>query len=326
MIKNILAPWQKGSQGRVFISYRRGDTQWVAGRLADSLSHYFGDDRVFRDVEDIGGGADFGEVIHGTLRQSDAAVILIGDKWLSVADEAGQRRLDDPGDWVAQEIATALKAGIPIYPVLVEGTQMPREDELPERLQALARHNAVSITDSRWDNDVARLAKIVGLDIPSATERKLNGLNLLISLVLLLPVLATCGILVWNIICHIAQTNPLLDPLPDWLSGLGCPSLESPSSDSALKQWPLSLAQSGITFLAIVPCSVLLFVFARLVEETRRSYFLAAAWLGAVGSTAAFILLEPIPAPYEPIAMFFGATVTALLMFAFMNLSGFRPK
>jgi len=249
-------------------------------------------------------------------------VILIGDKWLSVADEAGQRRLDDPGDWVAQEIATALKAGIPIYPVLVEGTQMPREDELPERLQALARHNAVSITDSRWDNDVARLAKIVGLDIPSATERKLNGLNLLISLVLLLPVLATCGILVWNIICHIAQTNPL----PDWLSGLGCPSLESPSSDSALKQWPLSLAQSGITFLAIVPCSVLLFVFARLVEETRRSYFLAAAWLGAVGSTAAFILLEPIPAPYEPIAMFFGATVTALLMFAFMNLSGFRPK
>jgi hypothetical protein len=322
VIKNILAPWQKGPQGRVFISYRRGDTQWVAGRLADSLSHYFGDDRVFRDVEGIGGGADFGEVIHGTLGQTDAVVVLIGDTWLSVAEESGQRRLDDPGDWVAQEIATALKAGIPVYPVLVEGTQMPRGDELPERLRALARYNAVSISDSRWDNDVARLAKIIGLDIPSATERKLNGLNLLISLVLLLPVLVTCGILAWNVICLIAQTNPR----PDWLSVSGCPTPETPCFDSDPKQWPLSLAQSGITFLAIVPCSVLLFVFARLVEETRRSYFLAAAWLGAIGSTSAFILLKPIPDPYEPIAIFFGATVTALLMFAFMNLSGFRPK
>ena len=321
-MKTILAPWRSAQLGRVFISYRRDDTQWVAGRLTDSLSQYFGDDRVFRDIESIGGGADFAEVIHGTLGKADAAVILIGENWLDTAADAGRRRLDDPEDWVAEEIATTLEAGIPVYPVLVENTQMPKSDELPERLRPLTRYNAVSVSDKRWDSDVARLAKIVALDIPSATERKLSGLNLLISLVLFLSVLVTCAIVCWNVICHIA----LEYPLPQWLSWI-CPTAVSTTPEpSLLREWPLSLAHSGITYVAIVTCSVLLFVFAPLIEETRRSYFLAAEWVGAVGAFAFFILLKPISDPYEPISIFFGSTVTAVLMFALMNLSGFRPK
>jgi len=195
MLRTLVLPWQKEPQGRIFISYRRDDTQWVAGRLSDSLSQYFGDKRVFRDIEGIGGGADFSEVIRGTLGEADAAVILVGEGWIDATDEAGQRRLDDPDDWVVQEIATALEAGIPVYPVLVEDTQMPRTDALPERLRPLIRLNAITVSDKRWDSDVARLAKIVGLDIPSVTERKLQGINLLISLALVLTVLATCTIL-----------------------------------------------------------------------------------------------------------------------------------
>jgi len=326
MISNILALWQNTPRGRVFISYRRDDTQWVAGRLADSLGHYFGDKRVFRDVEGIAGGAEFGDVIHETLGKADAVVVLIGASWLSVTDETGQRRLDDPGDWVAQELATALAKGIPVYPVLVEETSMPQADALPERLRPLTRFNAITVSDNRWDSDVARLAKIVSLDIPSATERKLQGINLIISLALVLSVLLTCTILFLNLTCYIAQ-NP---PFPKWLAWL-CVTPETSSvvpcsRNLSSKEWPLSLAQSGISFLAIVPSSALLFVFARLVEETRRPYFLAAAWVGAAGTLLFFILLKPICAPYEPISMFFGGTATALLMFALMNLSGFRPK
>lgn len=326
MISHIPALWQNTPRGRVFISYRRDDTQWVAGRLADSLGHYFGDKRVFRDIEGIAGGAEFGDVIHETLGKADAVVVLIGGSWLSVTDETGQRRLDDPGDWVAQELATALEAGIPVYPVLVEETPMPQADALPERLRRLTRFNAITVSDNRWDSDVARLAKIVSLDIPSATERKLQGINLLISLALVLSVLLTCTILFSNLTCHIAQNFPL----PEWLSWL-CVTPEASSVDPCSrnmysKEWPLSLAQSGIPFLAIVPSSALLFVFARLVEETRRPYFIAAAWVGAVGTLLFFILLKPICAPYEPISMFFGGTATVLLMFALMNLSGFRPK
>jgi hypothetical protein len=54
-------------------------------------------------------------------------------------------------------------------------------DELPKVLQPLVRHNAVSISDRRWDTDVTRLAQIVALDIPSATESTLHWLNLGIS-------------------------------------------------------------------------------------------------------------------------------------------------
>jgi hypothetical protein len=35
------------------------DTKGYAGRLSDSLEEYFGNNRVFRDIEDIEGGAAF---------------------------------------------------------------------------------------------------------------------------------------------------------------------------------------------------------------------------------------------------------------------------
>jgi hypothetical protein len=83
---------------------------------------------------------------------------------------------------------------------------------------------------------------------------------------------------------------------------------------------------SGVPFLAIAPSSALLFVFARHVDQARRIYFLAAAWIGAIGTLVFFILLKWISIPYEPLSMWFGSTITALLMFACMSLSGFRPK
>jgi len=116
---------REGAQ-RIFISYRRDDTQWVAGRLGDSLGAYFGDSRVFRDVEGIAGGADFGEVIRHTLGSADAVVVLIGPDWLSASDDRGHRRLDDADDWVCHEVSAALEAGVPVYPVLVEGNEAER--------------------------------------------------------------------------------------------------------------------------------------------------------------------------------------------------------
>ena len=321
MVKNRLSALQQANPGRIFINYRRADTQWVAGRLADSLSRYFGDDRVFRDIEGIRGGADFGEVIHSTLGTADAFVVLIGEQWLDTNDETGQRRLDDPDDWVAQEIAAALDAGVPIYPVLVDEAVMPTAKDLPDKLRRLTRLNAVTISEQRWNADVARLAKIVSLDIPSETERRLEGLNLLISIALALTVLATSAILFRNLVCQIAEYAFL----PNWLSWV-CPETNTVIGGSCANEWPISLAISGIPFLAIVPGSAMLFVSARHVDEARRTFFRAAAWIGAIGALTSFVLLKPICEPYEPISMWFGGVLTAILMFACMNLSGFRPK
>ena len=39
---------------RIFIAYRRDDSQGFAGRIYDRLAQHFGPDAVFRDINDIG--------------------------------------------------------------------------------------------------------------------------------------------------------------------------------------------------------------------------------------------------------------------------------
>lgn len=330
MIKNLSSLWQKKAEGRIFISYRRDDTQWFAGRLADSLSSYFGDKRVFRDIEGIAGGANFAEVIRGTLKQSDATVVLIGDKWLSAVNDNGERRLDQADDWVLQEIVTALDAGLPVYPVLVGDTPMPRAEELPEQLHRLLNFNAISVGDSRWESDVDRLAKVIGLDIPSETERKLSGLNLLISVSLTVSLLICCFVMFRNLMCHvhwnIGQSILKVQPDASWQYSMLCSFFEQPIFVKDIEHWPFDLRLSAVPYIVIACCSALLFVFARLVEHTRRPWFLAAAWVGAIGCISAFIALAPVPVPYESLAMLLAALVIILSMLALMCLSGFRPK
>ena len=49
---------------KIFISYRRSDTQMAAGRLHDALEERFGRTSVFRDKEAIRPGYDWVEEIH----------------------------------------------------------------------------------------------------------------------------------------------------------------------------------------------------------------------------------------------------------------------
>lgn len=142
----------------VFISYRREDSSGFAGRLHESLSRHFGPARIFRDVDDMRVGVDFPTRIQETLESCGALVAVIGREWL--VDSKGVRRLDDPDDWVRQEIVAALERDdVLVVPVLVEGATMPPADELPERLAPLTRHHALEIADSRWVYDVGLLVK-----------------------------------------------------------------------------------------------------------------------------------------------------------------------
>ena len=110
----------------IFISYRRDDTEGEAGRLFDDLVRAFGEDSVFMDVDSIALGRDFRQSLHESLESCDAVLALIGPNWLDIKDAAGKRKLDAAGDYVRQEIATALKRNISVTPVLLEGASMPR--------------------------------------------------------------------------------------------------------------------------------------------------------------------------------------------------------
>lgn len=63
----------------IFISYRRDDSQQLAGRLFDRLAQHFGKDRVFRDIDAIEPGEKFAEVIAKRIGDCDVLVALIGN-------------------------------------------------------------------------------------------------------------------------------------------------------------------------------------------------------------------------------------------------------
>ena len=150
---------------RVFLSYRRDDTTGFAGRLCDSLENALGRKIVFRDVDDLTPGADFGEAIAQRLREVDAVLVMIGPRWLE-AERDGLRRLDVSDDHVRREVETAFELGKTVIPVLVDGAQMPPEEALPEPLRPLARRHAIAVNDASWSADVERLATSLEPGLP----------------------------------------------------------------------------------------------------------------------------------------------------------------
>jgi hypothetical protein len=95
---------------------------------------------------------------------------MIGPRWLEVgADE--QRRLDAKDDFVRLEIQAALDSGKPLIPLLVGGANMPAEAVLPPSLAALARRQAVVLSDSNWRGDVERLVETLQSTLPTVRQK-----------------------------------------------------------------------------------------------------------------------------------------------------------
>jgi formylglycine-generating enzyme required for sulfatase activity len=148
---------------RIFISYRRGDSEGQARALSIELAKLVGEDAVFMDVDSIALGRDFRQALHDRLESCDALLALIGPGWLDAKDAAGKRRLEDPADYVRQEIATALVRNIPVTPVLVQGAAMPAPERLPDDLKDLSFRNGFELSHTRWHSDIRELEQRLGL-------------------------------------------------------------------------------------------------------------------------------------------------------------------
>jgi tetratricopeptide (TPR) repeat protein len=145
--------------GNIFINYRREESGHVAGRLHDSLAPKFGRDKLFMDVDNIPVGRDFEEYLNSQVAVCDAMLAVIGPNWLTVKDETGQRRLDNPNDFIVIEIGAALARNIPVVPVLVDEARMPKASELPDSLKLLARRQAVQVRHANFSSDAEALIK-----------------------------------------------------------------------------------------------------------------------------------------------------------------------
>ena len=105
----------------------------------------------------------------------DVLLALIGDQWLTTTDANGQRRIDDPDDFVRLEIQAALTRNVLIIPILVDGAKMPRAEDLPAGLAGLARRQALELSPNRFEYDTNRLLRV--LDATLAEVRTAHGLN-----------------------------------------------------------------------------------------------------------------------------------------------------
>jgi TIR domain len=145
--------------GRVFISYRRGDTEGQARSLARDIENALGENSVFMDVDSIAPGLDFREVLAERLNGCELMLAVIGPNWLDPRKDG----TPGPSEFVQFEIAAALKRKIPIAPVLVRGAQMPAPEQLPETIKDLVFRNGFEVSHTRWDSDVNEMLRRLDL-------------------------------------------------------------------------------------------------------------------------------------------------------------------
>jgi len=151
-----------GSSSRgIFLSYRREDAAPYARLLKYQLSERFPDAQVFMDMDSIEAGLPFADVIRDAVDSCTVLVAFIGQQWVTLADEEGHRRLENPDDVVRFEVQTALERGVRVIPVLVDGARALRHQELPSGLEELAGLNALELSYGRYEYDAGRLLDLI---------------------------------------------------------------------------------------------------------------------------------------------------------------------
>jgi hypothetical protein len=118
---------------KIFISYRRDDSQYVTDSIYDHMIRYFGKDDVFLDVGSIPFGADFREYLRNQISAHDVILVVIGTEWANIMQE----RADQSNDFVRIEIENALAMDKHLIPVLVKNADMPNFNLLPPSIADL---------------------------------------------------------------------------------------------------------------------------------------------------------------------------------------------
>jgi hypothetical protein len=157
----------------IFISYRRDDDPGMAHALYGHLERAFSEERVFMDVEGgIRPGRDFVRVLEEQVAQCQVMLAMLGRGWLAAADADGRRRLDNPGDYVRIEIESAMRLGKVVIPVLINRTEMPRAEELPESMRSFVRLHAVRITHERLRADARGVVEVIEQTLAEAEQAR----------------------------------------------------------------------------------------------------------------------------------------------------------
>lgn len=146
---------------KIFINYRRSDSQAFVQHLFHRLSQIGDKKNIFLDVNSIPIGESFDKVVENSIKQCDIFFVIIGEKWISSLKKTFHKA--NQSDFVIIEIEQALKLKVKIIPVLIDDSKMPQKDDLPFEIQPLALINGMQFRNNRFDDDFKELIRNAGL-------------------------------------------------------------------------------------------------------------------------------------------------------------------
>ncbi|MFJ4617339.1 toll/interleukin-1 receptor domain-containing protein [Streptomyces sp. NPDC088812] len=147
---------------RIFLSFRKPDSRWMRDRVYRALSDRLGANEIFKSGQSIPPGADFAEILQRQAAECELMCVLIGPGWLDARGEDGVRLLDRAHDWVRLEIATALRAGNRVVPVLLgDATMLPDASALPAEIAELARLQFLRLPETHLPDGLEHLSDAV---------------------------------------------------------------------------------------------------------------------------------------------------------------------
>lgn len=150
---------------RVFLSYRRDDSDAYAGRLHETLVRALGPDEVFMDQFSIRPGEQFPWTIQQAVWHAPIMACVIGPKWGSLQDSSGTRRLDREWDYVRREITAALDTGTTIIPIVLSGGELPALTGLPDDMRPLGDLQALALSQRHWNADTSEVIDAIRAEL-----------------------------------------------------------------------------------------------------------------------------------------------------------------
>ena len=154
----------------IFINYRTSDVPYGAAMLDTALSQHFGTACVFRASRSIAPGDRWEAEMMAAVAGCGVLLAVIGRGWLDAQDDRGNRRLDDPEDFVRREIKIALERGIRVVPVLMEDVRRLDGVGLPEDIAELVSHQSVRVHYRSSTVDIPHLVSELRKLLPDLPE------------------------------------------------------------------------------------------------------------------------------------------------------------
>jgi hypothetical protein len=148
---------------KIFLCYRSGDDAYAAALLDEKLSDVVGRQNVFRASRSISPGESYSEAIMTSLEHCDTVLVVIGKTWREHIEKSGDHAPRTQEDWVRTEIATALRNGKRVIPILLSRAERLTVHDLPQDIADLAYKQYLKFEHRNMDMDLARLTAALGL-------------------------------------------------------------------------------------------------------------------------------------------------------------------